>query len=116
MKRAVIAIIIVSAAVLVAWWVRSSTARAQSVDISQWRAQAKAEARKWQTDAQLVEIELPSFGFATDASGIPDMTKAGPPAFILFSFYSPSAREGVRIDVSPQPIPEQMKQMMQKMR
>jgi hypothetical protein len=59
--------------------------------------QARAEARKWQPDAQLVQIEVSDFGFALGPSGIPDITKAGPPGTVLFNFISPSAHEAARI-------------------
>ena len=49
-------------------------------------AQARGEAKKWQTNAALVQIELTGFGFASRPSGIPDMTHAGPPRLAMFSF------------------------------
>src|SRR5579884_3710782 len=63
--------------------------------------QAKAQAIKWKPDAELVSIELIDFGFATDPSThLPDMSKPGPPAIAMYNFWSPSARDGIRVDAS----------------
>lgn len=81
--------------------------------IARTRAQAQAEARKWQSDAQLVAIELFGFGFATDPSThIPDMTKSSPPGAVMYSFFSPSAKDGIRVSVKLQEMPEEMKKML----
>src|SRR5262245_36213637 len=76
--------------------------------VRQFATQARAEARKWQPDAQLVQIEVSNFGFAVDKSGIPDMTKAGPPGMVLFHFLSPSAQQALRIQAQPNLTPEQL--------
>jgi hypothetical protein len=60
---------------------------------------ARAEAAKWQRDAQLVQIEVTHFGFAEGRSGMPDMTKAGAPGYAMFNFFSPSTRQALRINV-----------------
>jgi hypothetical protein len=75
-------------------------------------AQARTEARKWQSDAMLVQIELTGFGFATGPSGIPDMTRAGPPRLAMFKFLSPSSpgavlRVSVRINETELPPAQQ---------
>ena len=75
-------------------------------------AQARGEAKKWQTNAALVQIELTGFGFASRPSGIPDMTHAGPPRLAMFSFISPSIPRGilrvsVRINEPPLPAAQQ---------
>jgi hypothetical protein len=73
--------------------------------------QARAVARKWQPDADLVQVELIDFGFAIGPSGIPDTSKAGPPAMVLFNFLSRSAHDAIRVVAQPNLTPEQLKLM-----
>ena len=56
----------------------SCNSHAGGRSIPQLVNQARAEARKWQPDAQLVQIEVSDFGFALGPFGIPDITKARP--------------------------------------
>src|SRR5262245_25558420 len=67
---------------------------------------ARAEAAKWQRDAQLVQVEVTHFGFAQGRSGMPDMTKAGPPGTAMFNFFSPSTLQALRVNVSLNLTPE----------
>jgi hypothetical protein len=87
----------------------SCNSHAGGRSIPQLVNQARAEARKWQPDAQLVQIEVSDFGFALGPSGIPDITKAGPPGTVLFNFISPSAHEAARIIAQPKLTPDQLK-------
>jgi hypothetical protein len=80
---------------------------------AQARDKARMEAQKWKPDAELVAIEFFGFSFATDpTTHVPDMTKSGPPGAIMFSFFSASAKDGIRVSVNMQEIPEATKQMM----
>lgn len=63
--------------------------------------QARAEAKKWRPDAQLVQIEITDFSFAMGASGVPDVTKSGPPRTMLFNFESRTAPESLRVLAQP---------------
>lgn len=81
-------------------------ARSKS-DIAVIADKARAEALKWQRDAQLVQIEVTQFGFAEGKSGMPDVTKAGPPGLAMFNFFSPSTRQALRVNVSLKLTPEQ---------
>src|SRR5262245_50986646 len=89
----------------------SCSSRAEA--IGNFADKARAEAAKWQSDARLVDVEVSGFGFATDKSGMPDMTKAGPPGMIIFHFYSPSTRQAMRVTALPKLTPEQEKFMEQ---
>ncbi len=84
-------------------------ATAQAATIPQLAAQARAEAKKWQRDARLVQIDVGDFGFALDPSGIPDVTKAGPPGMVLLHFLSPSAPQALRISMQVKLTPEQVR-------
>jgi hypothetical protein len=77
--------------------------------IEQLTGQARAEARKWHSDAVLVQIELSDFGFAMGPSGIPDVAKAGPPSMVQFHFLSFSAHDAMRIVAQPNLTPDQLK-------
>ncbi|HEY0526090.1 MAG TPA: hypothetical protein VGD08_22040 [Stellaceae bacterium] len=88
----------------------SKTARTAS----DWIPKVKAEARGWKPDAELVAIEFFNFGFAVDpTTHFPDMTKSGPPAAIMYSFYSKSAKDGVRVSVNVQDLPEEQRKLME---
>lgn len=81
---------------------------------SQAVAQARAEAQKWKPDAQLVAIEFAHFGFAEHpVTHVPDMTKSGPPAIIMLSFFSPSAQDGARVSVNNQDMPPEQRKFME---
>jgi hypothetical protein len=75
---------------------------------------ARAEAKKTDPDAVLVQVEFNSFGFAAGSGGIPDMTKAGPPKMALFNFYSPKTGKGFRVvaDINRDKMPAEMEEMM----
>jgi hypothetical protein len=70
------------------------------------------EARKWHGDAQLVRVEVTGFGFAIGPTGIPDMSRAGPPRLAMFVFTSAAdpqrlLRVNVRINEPELPGPQQ---------
>ncbi len=77
---------------------------------------ARAEAKKVDPDAALVQIEFTHFGFATGRDGIPDMTKAGPPRMALFNFYSRASGKGFRVvaDMNRPAMPAEMEKAMRK--
>src|SRR5439155_23350152 len=52
-------------------------------------------AKKVAPDVRLVQIQFMAFGFATDKSGIPDMTREGPPKGAVFYFLS--SRSALRV-------------------
>jgi hypothetical protein len=83
-------------------------AAAQADTIPQLADQARAEAKKWHSDARLVQIEVSNFGFAMDTSGIPDVTKAGPPGTVTFHFLSFIAQQALRISMHLKLTPEQV--------
>jgi hypothetical protein len=87
----------------------ASGASSSPGSIEQLMGQARAEARKWHPDAVLVQIELSDFGFAMGPSGIPDVTKAGPPGVVQFHFLSFSAHDAMRVVAQPKLTPDQLK-------
>jgi hypothetical protein len=76
---------------------------------------ARDEARKIDPDAALVEVDFSGFGFATSGSGIPDMSKAGPPKLAVFNFYSAKTGKGFRVDadINRDPMPADMQKTME---
>jgi hypothetical protein len=75
-------------------------------------ARAQPVARKWHADAQLVHVEVTGFGFAIGPSGIPDLSRAGPPRLAMFTFASAAEpqrllRVNVRINEPELPGPQQ---------
>jgi hypothetical protein len=82
----------------------ASTAHATET-IHQLAGRAGSEAQKRRSDARLVQIEVPSFSLALGPSGLPDMSRVGPPAIVIFHYLSPSTRRQVRVvvraDLSP---------------
>jgi hypothetical protein len=74
---------------------------------------ARAEAKKVDPDAALVQVEFTDFGFATARDGLPDVTKSGPPKTALFNFYSPSGK-GLRVvaDINRPPMPAELEKAM----
>src|SRR5262249_39907088 len=59
----------------------------------------KIEARKLRADAHLVQIEVMSFSLAKDASGWPDMSRVGPPAALVFYYFSPASGRQIQVVV-----------------
>src|SRR5689334_25412749 len=109
MKR-LIAIIgaVVTTAAFGGWMLHAQDAAGSNTarTASDWIPKVKAEAKGWKPDAELVAIEFVHFGFAVDpTTHFPDMTKSGPPAMIMYSFYSKAAQDGVRVSVDVQDIP-----------
>jgi len=60
---------------------------------------ARAEAKKWQADAQLVQIHALNFVMF---QGNPPVMKSGPPQMVTFYFFSPSTHRGFHVDAMPQ--------------
>ena len=75
---------------------------------------ARAEAKKVDPGAELVQIEFMHFGFATSRGGVPDMTKAGPPRMALFNFYARSSGKGFRVvaDINRDQVPSEIAKAM----
>jgi hypothetical protein len=63
--------------------------------ISQFTRDARAEAKKWQADAQLVEIHALSF---MTVEGNPPTFRSGPPQIVTYYFFSPSTRRSFHVD------------------
>src|ERR1051325_10463271 len=78
---------------------------------------ARAEAKKVDPDAALVQIEFTNFGFATARDGLPDVTKSGPPQTALFNFYSRTGK-GLRVvaDINRPPMPAEIEKAMRERR
>jgi hypothetical protein len=74
-----------------------STSTAHGETIRELTAQANAEARRLRADARLVQIEVMTFGLVIGPSGLPDISKVGPPTALLFHYISPAARTEVRV-------------------
>ena len=74
---------------------------------------ARAEAKKVDPDAALVQVEFTDFGFATARDGLPDVTKSGPPKTALFNFYSHTGK-GLRVvaDINRPPMPAEIEKAM----
>ena len=68
-----------------------------TASFSSLAAQARVEAHKWHTDAELVQIELLAFGFGMGPSGYPDVNKTGPPGGALFHFRSLSSQQALTV-------------------
>jgi len=112
MKRSIpIAVLCVVLVAVAGEWLLAPKASGKTINA--WIPEARAEAQKWQGDVQLVAIEFFGFSFAVDPNThIPDMTKPGPPSIVMFSFYSPAAKDGLRVSVNIQDLPEAMKKTM----
>ena len=82
-------LVAIVAALVVFIWMSPGTHADQGLAAA--AAQARGEAKKWQTNAALVQIELTGFGFASRPSGIPDMTHAGPPRLAMIPSGNPIA-------------------------
>ena len=52
-------------------------------DVIDYRT-TRAEAKKTDPEAVLVQVEFNNFGFATGSGGMPDMSKSGPPKMALY--------------------------------
>jgi hypothetical protein len=85
-----------------------ATAAHAKDDPSQVIDRARDEARKVAPEAKLVHVEFSAFGFATGQSGIPDMTREGPPKAALFHFLAPhvAIRVFIRMNRAAQYSPE----------
>jgi len=91
---------------MIALLVAAATAHAAET-VHQLAAVARAEAQKLSADAQLVQIDVTSFSLAMDRSGLPDMSRVGPPAVLLFYYVSPTTQRHIRVVVQADLSPEQ---------
>jgi hypothetical protein len=76
--------------------VGAATAQAAET-IHQFADSARVEAHKLSPDAQLVQIDVMSFSLVMDRSGLPDMSKVGPPAALVLYYVSPTTQRQTRV-------------------
>jgi hypothetical protein len=84
-------------AIGIVFWL--SVSAAQGETIHELTARADAAARRLRPDARLVQIEVATFGLAIGPSGVPDMSKVGPPTAVFFYYVSPAAGTQIRVVV-----------------
>ena len=95
---------LVGAAVVM--WLGVSTAHAAAT-IHELAGRAGTEARRLRSDARLVQIEVPIFSLAMGTSGLPDMSRVGPPAAVVFHYLSASTQRQIRVVLRPDLPPAQ---------